>query len=177
MRISTKSLKDYPLLSRVIFYFQKRKNGSITNPAKVWGRSPWLFLGFNFFYAALIRKSSPLEHTLFPLVNVLVAQINHCPFCIDFNASLLHKKGIKPEKINALANYETSEFFSEQERTALAYAESITRTDKKVDDELFAKLRHNFTEDQIIELTAMIAFENLSSKFNAALAIPTEKFD
>lgn len=40
----------------------------------------------------------------------------------------------------------------------------------------FARLREHFSDDAIIELTALIAFQNLSSKFNAALQVPPQGF-
>ncbi|EKD71649.1 MAG: hypothetical protein ACD_46C00135G0002 [uncultured bacterium] len=174
MRIISKPENEYSLFSRFMFWLQKRKFGTVLEPTKIWGRSSWLYFGFNIFYAAIVRKSSPLEPALISLVNTRVAQINHCPFCIDLNSSFLQKQGITLEKIIALSDFETSELFTEKERIALSYAEAMTKTDKGVDDDLFQKLQKFFSENEIIELTATIAFENLSSKFNAALAIPAQ---
>lgn len=87
----------------------------------------------------------------------------------------MQKQGITLEKIIALSDFETNELFTEKERIALTYAEAMTRTDKGVNDTIFQQLRQHFNEDEIIELTATIAFENLSSKFNAALDIPSEE--
>lgn len=174
MRITSKPEKEYSLFARFMFWLQKKKFGTVLEPTKIWGRSPRLYFGFNVFYAAIARKSSPLEPALISLVNTRVAQINHCPFCIDLNSSFLQKQGVMLEKITALSMFETSELFTEKERIALTYAEAMTRTDKGVNDNLFQQLRQHFNEDEIIELTASIAFENLSSKFNAALAIPAQ---
>lgn len=176
MRITSKPEKDYSLFSRMMFWLQKKKYGTILEPTKVWGHSSWLYFGFTVFYATIARKSSPIDPVIRSLVNTYVAQINHCPFCIDLNAFFLKDLKISIEKITALSHFETSEFFSEKERIALFYAETITNTDKKVDDRLFQRLRECFNEDEIIELTAIIAFENLSSKFNAALEIPSQGF-
>jgi alkylhydroperoxidase family enzyme len=64
--------------------------------------------------------------------------------------------------------------FTEEERLALQYADKITLSDQDVDDELFGELRTRFSEDQIVELTEVIAWENASSKFNRALRIPSQ---
>jgi alkylhydroperoxidase family enzyme len=74
----------------------------------------------------------------------------------------------------ALAGYETSPLYSEAERVALTYADCMTITDREVTDELFARLREFYDEDQIVELTAIIAWENASSKFNRALRVPSQ---
>jgi alkylhydroperoxidase family enzyme len=73
-----------------------------------------------------------------------------------------------------LADWESSPLFDERERTALEYADAITITDRDVSDDLFARLRRFWTDDAIVELTEVIAWENASSKFNRALRIPSQ---
>lgn len=79
------------------------------------------------------------------------------------------------EKIDALHDYETSPLYAEPERAALAYADAMTVTGRDVSDELFANLREFYTDEQIVELTETIAWENASSKFNRALRIPSQQ--
>jgi alkylhydroperoxidase family enzyme len=81
---------------------------------------------------------------------------------------------VPDEKIDALHDYATSPLYSELERTALEYADAMTITGEDVSDELFARVRENFDDDTIIELTATIAWENASSKFNRALRVPSQ---
>lgn len=83
--------------------------------------------------------------------------------------------GVTNEKIDALPNYATSPLYSEAERMALEYADCITFTDREVSDELFARVRKFYDDDALIELTATIAWENASSKFNRALRVPSQK--
>ena len=59
---------------------------------------------------------------------------------------------------------------------ALEYAERITYTDREVDDAFFAKVKQHFTEAQIVELTAAVAFENFRSKFNPPLKVEAQGF-
>jgi alkylhydroperoxidase family enzyme len=82
--------------------------------------------------------------------------------------------GVSDEKILALDDYATSPLYDEKERAALEYADRITITDRDVDDELFDRLRGFFDEDALVELTATIAWENSSSKFNRALRVPSQ---
>ena len=81
---------------------------------------------------------------------------------------------ILTEKILAVGEYETSPLFSAGERAALAYADAITLSDRDVSDELFAELREHYDEEEVLELTAAIAWENSSSKFNRALRIGSQ---
>ena len=83
--------------------------------------------------------------------------------------------GLADDKIEALAEYATSPLYSEEERAALEYADSMTITGREVSDEMFERLRRAYTDDAIVELTAIIAWENSSSKFNRALRVPSQK--
>ena len=85
------------------------------------------------------------------------------------------KLGISDEKILALAEYATSPLYNELERITLEYADSMTITGREVSDELFARLRQFYSDDELVELTEIIAWENASSKFNRALRIPSQK--
>ena len=62
------------------------------------------------------------------------------------------------------------------ERVALEYAERITITGERVDKALFARLRAQFDEAQIVELTACIAIENFRSKFNVPFQVEAQRF-
>ncbi|HEV7797398.1 MAG TPA: hypothetical protein VGO73_04525 [Pyrinomonadaceae bacterium] len=83
--------------------------------------------------------------------------------------------GVSDEKIDALPNHATSDLYDEAERTALEFAEAMTITGQDVSDELFARLRTFYDDDALVELTATIAWENASSKFNRALRVPSQR--
>jgi alkylhydroperoxidase family enzyme len=82
--------------------------------------------------------------------------------------------GISEAKILALADYATSPLYTERERIALEYADAMTITGREVSDELFARLRRWYDEEALVELSAVIAWENASSKFNRALRVPAQ---
>jgi alkylhydroperoxidase family enzyme len=73
-----------------------------------------------------------------------------------------------------LANFATDPAFSARERLALDYAERMTITGHDVDDATFERLRAEFSDDELVELTATIAWENSSSKFNHALRVESQ---
>ncbi len=80
------------------------------------------------------------------------------------------------DKVAEVLDWQRSRLFSEAERVALEYAEAVTYTDRQVDDALFARVKAHFTEPQIVELTAAIAFENFRSKFNPTLGVEAQGF-
>ncbi len=86
------------------------------------------------------------------------------------------KKGISDEELLALPNFGASELFSPREKVALEFAEEVTKTPVEVPDELFARLREHFTEDQVVELAASIAFENYRTRLYHALEIGSDGF-
>jgi AhpD family alkylhydroperoxidase len=176
MRVREKSLNEYPWYVRPFFWNQKRKYGQVLTPGLLWGRSPFLFVAVAILYGVLDRKRSPIDPVLRSLVTVRVSQINWCRFCVDLNSHTLAKRAGSEEKVAALASWRSSGVFDDRERIALEYAEAVTYTDCQVTDELMAKLRGYFNEDAVVELTGLIAFQNLSSKFNSALDVPSQGF-
>ena len=83
--------------------------------------------------------------------------------------------GVSGEKIEAVKDYANSDLFTQEERLALEFADAMTITGRDVSDELFQRLRKLFDEDAVVELTATIAWENASSKFNRALRVPSQR--
>ena len=175
-RIEPRPLNRYPWYLKPLFWKQKRKYGAVLDSALIWARAPRLFLGVAFLYGMIDRKSSPISAVLRSLITVRVSQINSCSFCVDLNSATLLERGVPINKIAALADWRNSNLFDEDERLALDYAEAVTHTDQQVTDDLMNRLRRRFGDDSVIELTGLIAFQNLSSKFNSALAIPAQGF-
>ena len=95
---------------------------------------------------------------------------------MDINSARAAEANGSMDKVGELLAWRDSKLFSEAERVALEYAERITHTGQKVDDTLFTRLRQHFSEPQIVELTAAVAFENFRSKFNPPLGIEAQGF-
>ncbi|TAM91045.1 MAG: carboxymuconolactone decarboxylase family protein [Candidimonas sp.] len=168
--------KHYPWYVRTIFWLQRRKYGRELEPARLWGRAPKAFLALTLLYRSLDRKSSPIDAALRSLITVRISQINWCAFCIDLNSATAIERHVAPQKLAELPRFLHSAQFSAKEKVALTYAEAATITGSGVDNELRQQLRSHFDDDAIVELTALIAFQNLSSKFNAALDVPAQGF-
>ncbi|MFZ3182074.1 MAG: carboxymuconolactone decarboxylase family protein [Methylocystis silviterrae] len=174
--VPAKEITDYPWFVRLFFWKQRRTYGRVLDPGLLWGRSPWVFAAVALLYGALDRRSSPLSPALRSLVTVRVSQINHCAFCVDINSATLVKRGVPMQKIDTLPAWRESALFTADEKLALEYAEAMTITEPGVSDDLRARLKQRWPDDMIVELTGLIAFQNLSSKFNAALDVPPQGF-
>ncbi len=97
-----------------------------------------------------------------------------CAFCVDANSLRLAERCGALDKVLQVANWQESTLFSAEERAALAYADAVTATPPQVDDAMKALMKQYFTDNVITEMTALIAFQNLSARFNAALDIPSQ---
>jgi alkylhydroperoxidase family enzyme len=90
---------------------------------------------------------------------------------MDLGSQIARRAGLGDEQLLALPNYRASELFTEREKVVLDYAVAMSATPADVSDELFAALRTHFSDAQIIELTHVIALENMRGRFNRALDI------
>jgi len=95
---------------------------------------------------------------------------------VDINTASGQAAGIDDEKFAHLAEYATSPLFTPLERTVLAYADGMTISGQDTTDELFADLRGHFSPEEMVELTAHVAFENFRSRFNHAFRIEAQGF-
>ncbi|MEO8225160.1 MAG: carboxymuconolactone decarboxylase family protein [Gammaproteobacteria bacterium] len=176
MRIQVKPAGEYPWYLRPFFRSQQRRYGQVLVPGQLWGRVPRLFMAVALLYGAVDARRSPLSPVLRSLVTVRVSQLNWCRFCVDLNSATLARRAGGMAKVEALEHWRTSDLYSPAERAALDYAEAMTVTGQGVTDAGMAELRRHFADDAVIELTGLVAFQNLSSKFNSALDVPPQGF-
>ena len=105
---------------------------------------------------------SNLPATLVNLVYLRVSQINNCAYCLDMHTRDLLKSGQKTEKLALLQAWaEAGNLFDERERTALAWAETVTRVaDTGIPDEAYKAARAVFEERELVDLTIAISLMN-----------------
>lgn len=172
--IETPPSSRFPWYSRLFLVNQRRRYGRELEPARLWGRSPKVFAVLSLLYGALDRKSSSIEPALRTLMTVLISQINWCVFCVDINSATGLKRGLTEAHLAALRDFEVSPLFDGRIKAALAYAAAVTKNEMNAN--LMVRLKNHFNDEAIIELTALIAFQNLSSKFNSALDVAAQGF-
>lgn len=176
MRIEPRSEANSAWFLKPFFWSQRRRYSKVLDAALLWARSPRLFLGVATLYGMIDRRASPIEPALRSLVTVRVSQLNGCSFCVDLNSATLLRRGASLEKVAALGQWRHSSLFDARECSALDHAEAMTLSGAGVTDAHIDALRLHFTDDAIVELTGLIAFQNLSSKFNAALGVAPQGF-
>jgi alkylhydroperoxidase family enzyme len=92
---------------------------------------------------------------------------------MEVNSVVGRADGISGEDLAALGAWAGHPAFTQREQAALAYAEAMT-TSNSVARELFARVQEHFSDDEIVELTAVISFEICAAKFNRALEIESQ---
>ena len=86
------------------------------------------------------------------------------------------KTGVSEEQLGALASFEISPHFTQEERLVLRLATELTRAPASVSDKLYQELCERFSERELVELTAVIAWENYRARSNRVFAIESEDF-
>jgi 4-carboxymuconolactone decarboxylase len=99
-----------------------------------------------------------------------------CQFCIDIGSFLSRAAGVTDEQLRDFHNYRDSPAFSPVEKLVMEYAEEMSKEHVDVPDEMFARLREHFDDEQLVELTAAVAIENFRARFNDALDVPPSGF-
>ena len=107
-----------------------------------------------------IAKSG-LDKNLVDLVRLRASQINGCAYCIDLHATDARKAGETERRLAALQVWEETPFFTDRERAALEWTESVTRVaETHVPDDVWARVKPHFTPMEIVDLTLLVGTIN-----------------
>lgn len=102
-----------------------------------------------------------LEHSLIHLVKLRASQLNGCAFCQHMHVNEARKDGELQHRLDVLPAWKEVDIFSARERAALAWTEALTLVaDKGISDKLYAATAQEFTEKELVNLTAAIVTIN-----------------
>ncbi|MDY0279952.1 MAG: carboxymuconolactone decarboxylase family protein [Salinivirgaceae bacterium] len=105
--------------------------------------------------------NSGLERTLYELVKIRASQINGCAYCIDMHTKDARKAGETEQRLYALSAWSETPFYTQRERTALAWTEALTLiVENNIPDSLYEATRKFFNDNEIITLTMAIVAIN-----------------
>jgi AhpD family alkylhydroperoxidase len=112
-------------------------------------------------------KKGLLGNTLLDLVNIRASQLNGCALCLDMHCKEAKIHGERELRLYHVAIWRESPLFSDAEKAALEWTEAVTRlSDHGVDDDVYDRVRGQFSGDQISELTFAIGVINLWNRLN-----------
>jgi alkylhydroperoxidase family enzyme len=123
-----------------------------------------------------VQKWDACDEQLKSFAHMAVAAQVGCSWCLDFNYFEAHNKNLDMDKAREVPRWRESAAFTSLEREVLAYAEAMTVTEPAVTDETVRSLRGQLGEAALVELTAVIAFANFTTRANVALGIESDGF-
>jgi AhpD family alkylhydroperoxidase len=163
------------LARRKVRQLTGRQTERMLAPFEAYARAPRLLLGVGMLEDAT-AKLHRVPERLKVLAELKAATLTHCEYCIDIGSQIARRAGIGEEQLLALPRYRDSDCFDELEKLVLDYAVGVSSTPVSVPDELYAALRARFDDAQLVELTNVIALENMRGRFNLALGIGSAGF-
>ncbi len=120
---------------------------------------------------AQASRQSGVPATTHYLVQLRSSQINGCSVCLDMHSRELKAAGEPDERINTVAAWRETPYFSDEERAALALAEAVTRLADRPDpvpDEVWEEAARHYDESELAALVLSIATINTFNRINAA---------
>ncbi|MHB8234620.1 MAG: carboxymuconolactone decarboxylase family protein [Solirubrobacteraceae bacterium] len=184
MRVAGTNERKPGLWTRLLLWIGRRETAKLTGretttamiePAQALAHTPGLLVGYGVFEGAVARAHR-MPARLKVLAELKAVALTHCEWCIDIASPIAYRAGISETQMLALPHYRESDEFSAVEKLVLDYATGISSTPVSVPDELFAALHEHFDDAQLVELTNVIAVENMRGRFNLALGIGASGF-
>jgi AhpD family alkylhydroperoxidase len=130
--------------------------------------SPGGYKAFGGVYVYL--QKSGLSQQLINLVYLRISQINGCAYCIDMHSRDLLKSGVTVDKLVLVPVWrDAGEVFSSRERTALAWAETVTRVaETGIPDADYEAVAAEFSDTELADLTYAVGLMNAFNRFGIA---------
>lgn len=120
-------------------------------------------------------KKSAIEIKLKELIDFRVSQINGCAYCLDMHYKDARAHGETEQRLYGLSAWREAPYYTERERAALAWAEALTNAE--VTDGVYAEVKTQFSDEELIDLTMVVNNINTWNRINLAFpnAIGTYK--
>ena len=175
-RIPSVAPQDASPLVRLAYRFARRRLGEVPEPFAVTAHHRKLFVASARHELAVEKATQVLPKNIVQLAVYRTAWTVGCSWCIDFGTMLIRLDGLDVERLKHIADFETSDAFSEEERDVVRFADAMTATPMTVTDEQVATLVDRYGHDGVVELTYQVALENHRSRFNHGLGITDQGF-
>ncbi len=122
-------------------------------------------------------KKANLEPDLVELVKLRASQINGCAYCIDMHTKDARSRGESEQRLYGVSAWREAPFYSERERAALAWAESVTKISKdQVPDEIYNLVKGQFTERELVDLTLGVIAINAWNRLAISFRTPAGSY-
>jgi alkylhydroperoxidase family enzyme len=165
--------KEHPELSELIGKIKGARGGRLINIYRLMLRSPALANAW-FDLNQAVRYGTEIDGQSRELAVIRVAILNEVEYVVRAHGpAYALKEGLTPEQVTAVANWQPSKLFTNQQRALLAYTDATTR-EIEVPDTVFTEVRNHFSERQVVELAMLIGAYNMLTRFLKALQVDPE---
>ena len=127
-------------------------------------------------FSGKVRTWEALDPTLSSYAQLASAGVIGCSWCLDFGYFMAHNDGLDLAKVREVPRWRESDVFTPLERDVLEYAEAMTVTPPTVTDEMVAHLVEQLGAPAVVELTQVVAVENMYSRFNSAAGLQSQGY-
>lgn len=111
-------------------------------------------------------RQSGLEKSLMALVKTRASQINGCAFCLHMHTRDARAEGEREERLYLLSAWRESSLYTDRERAALAWTESLTRiAETGAPDEDYVAVRRHLSDEEVVKLSLLIGMINVWNRF------------
>ncbi len=123
------------------------------------------------------EASARIEPRLFELVKIRASQINGCAYCLDMHTKDARQAGETEQRIYALNTWRETPFYTDRERAALEWTESLTRiSESHVPDDLFERVSAQFDEAELVALTFGVIVINSWNRLSISFRPPVGSY-
>jgi alkylhydroperoxidase family enzyme len=175
-RIPAVAPQDAGLLVRIAYRYARRRLGEVPEPLAVAAHHPKILMATAVHELAAERAVHVMPKALLQLAVYRTAWTIGCSWCVDFGTMLMRLDGLDIDQLKHIADFETSEAFTDEERDMIRFADAMSGTPMTVTDEQVAALVERYGHAGVVELADQIALENHRSRFNHALDITDQGF-
>jgi len=153
----------------------RRSLGFVPNSVLIMQRRPKLVKALAQLAGAVWDPDSLVDVGFKRLIGHMASRASGCRYCMAHTAGGALHLGVDPAKLEAIWSYSTSPLYSEAERVALDFSLAAAAVPNAVDDALFAKMRQHWSDDEIVEITGVIALFGFMNRWNDTMATPLEQ--
>ena len=158
-----------------LFQLYERTMGFIPTSFFAMARRPEILDGFGQLIRA-VWHTGTVDPGLNPMVALIASYAAGCRYCQAHEAARLKMTGVPEDKIAAVWDFEYNEMFTDAERAALRLARDAAQQPNAATAEHFVELRRYYSEDEIVEIMAVIAAFGFLNRWNDTLATDLEEF-
>jgi uncharacterized peroxidase-related enzyme len=157
-----------------VFEFSKKSLGFIPNSMLILQRKPRIAKALSQLGQAIWDPQGEVDRGFKRLVGHVASRAAGCSYCMAHTAEGALLFGVEARRLAAVWEYRTSPLFSEAERVALDFALAAASVPNDVTDAMFEQMRRHWSEDQIVEIAAVVAYFGFLNRWNDTMGTPLE---